>query len=376
MIYLDNSSTTRKKPFCVLNAVLKATWHSANPTRSSHTPSLNAALKVYNTREHLKSFFNAPKSANVVFTYNCTEAINTVIFGTAKKGGNVVITAFEHNATFRPLNKLIKTHNITITIVNPNSLGEITSDDILNKINDKTYLVIVNQTSNVTGSTVKLNNLGHKLKQKNIMLMVDTAQSAGHEKIDMQSIGANFLCVAGHKGLFATQGIGALILNDANVEPLKFGGSGSNSLLTTMPEYYPEKLEAGTINTIGISALDAGVGYVEKHLDKINNKKKKLSNILINYLKQNKNITLYSSNPHSGVISFKFNNLDNNEVCNTLNEKYKICVRPGLHCAPLIHKFLKTEKTGLIRVSISYFNNFCEIKKLVKALNKIEKNHN
>ncbi len=164
--------------------------------------------------------------------------------------------------------------------------------------------------------------------------------------------------------------------NDANVEPLKFGGSGSNSLLTTMPEYYPEKLEAGTINTIGISALDAGVGYVEKHLDKINSKVEKLSNILINYLKQNKNITLYSSNPHSGVISFKFNNLDNNEVCNTLNEKYKICVRPGLHCAPLIHKFLKTEKTGLIRVSISYFNNFCEIKKLVKALNKIEKNHN
>lgn len=368
MIYLDNSSTTRKKPLSVIKAVTQATYRSANPTRSSHTPSLKAALKVYNTREHIKEFFNAPKGANVVFTYNCTEAINLVLQGTAKKNGNVVITAFEHNSVIRTLHRLKQTHKITVTIVNPNNFGQISEQDILNKVTDKTYLVIVNQTSNVTGSTVKLTNIGHKLKEKNILFMIDTAQSAGHEKINMKKLGANFLCVAGHKGLFATQGIGALVLNNAEVECLKFGGSGSNSLNPAMPEYYPEKLEAGTVNTVGIFALDAGIKYVEKHFDKINFKVEKLSNMLLEYLKQNKNVTLYSNNPHSGVISFNFNNLDNNEACNTLNEKFKICVRPGLHCAPLIHKFLKSDESGLVRVSISCFNKTFEIKKLIKAL--------
>lgn len=373
MIYLDNSSTTRKKPLSVVKSVANATFRSANPTRSSHTPSLNAALKVFNTREHIKSFFNAPADANVVFTYNCTEAINLVLQGTAKKNGNVVITAFEHNSVVRTLHKLKQTHNLTITIVNPNKLGQISENDILNSVTDKTYLVVVNQTSNVTGSTIKLKNLGHKLKQKNILFMIDTAQSAGHEKIDMTELNANFLCVAGHKGLFATQGIGALVLNNANVECLKFGGSGTDSLNPEMPKFYPEKLEAGTINTVGIFALDAGISFVEKHFDKINLKVEKLSNLLIDYLKQNSEITLYSSNPHSGVISFNFNNLDNNEACNTLNEKFKICVRPGLHCAPLIHKFLHSDKTGLVRVSISYFNKKYEIKKLIKALNYLTK---
>ena len=374
MIYLDNSSTTRKKPLSVVYATTLAMLKSANPSRSSHTIALNKALQVFNTRENIKAFFNAPTEANVVFTYNCTEALNTAILGTAKKGGNVVITSFEHNSTIRPLHQLIKTHDISLTIAKPNNNGIITEIDILNSVTEKTYLVIINQTSNVTGTTIKLTDLGHKLNKKGIILIVDTAQSAGHEKIDMQKIGANILCVAGHKGLYASQGIGALILNDVNINSLKFGGSGSNSLDTNMPSYYPEKLEAGTINTVGISALNAGINYVTKHFDKINKKITKLSNKLLNYLKTNNNITLYSFNPNSGVISFKFNNLDNNEVSNILNEKYKICVRPGLHCAPLIHKFLKTEQTGLIRVSLSYFNKMSEINKLINAINKISNN--
>ena len=371
MIYLDNSSTTRKKPLSVIITSARALKYSANPNRASHKLALRSSLKVFEVRERIKKFFNAPNNSSVVFTYNCTESLNTVIMGTAKQNGNVIVTAFEHNSTLRPLYNLQKTHNITITVISPNKDGQILEDDIIKNINSKTYLVVVNQTSNVTGSTTKLNKLGSILQEKGILLLIDAAQSAGHEKIDMTKLGANFICIAGHKGLFGPQGIGALVVNNAEVNPLKFGGSGTNSLEHTMPSYYPDRLEAGTINTPGIFALGAGIKFVENHFDKINNKVEKLSNILMEYLKTNQNIKLYSSNPHSGVISFEFKNLDSNEAANILNEKYKICVRSGLHCAPLIHTFLGTQNSGLIRVSISYFNTKTEIKKLIKALNKM-----
>ncbi len=371
MIYLDNSSTTKRKPLKVIVSTTLSLINSANPTRSSHKIALKSALKVFKARQTIKNFLNTPQKADVVFTYNCTEALNMAIFGSAKNNGNVVITAFEHNSVLRPLYALKKTHNITITVVNPTPQGKISEQDILNAVNKNTYLVIVNQTSNVTGTTITLNNLGHKLNKLGIMLLIDCAQSAGHAKINMQKIGANFLTLAGHKGLFGSQGIGALIINNANLTPLKFGGSGGDSLNENMPAYYPEKLEAGTINTVGITSLENGIKFVLKHQNKINKKIETMSKYIINALKQNPSIKLFSNNLHSGVISFSFLNIDNAEATNILNEKYGICLRHGLHCAPLIHKFLKTEQCGLIRVSLSYFNNMAQAKKLIYAINKI-----
>lgn len=372
MIYLDNAATTHKKPFKTHWAIFKAlTTYNANPSRGSHNLSIKAGLKVEECRERIKDFVNAPNSASVVYTYNCTEAINYALQGTLQKNDHVIITTFEHNAVLRTLHSL-KNKKITYSIATPNKQGNITLEEIKQKITTKTKMIVVNHTSNVIGRTTNLKPIGDFCKLNNIIFMVDCAQSAGHEQIDMLTNNINFIALAGHKGLFGTQGIGALVINNVTPNPIKFGGSGSNSENPTMPDYYPDKLEAGTINTLGILALDGGISYVQKNFDKINKKTQKLTNILLDYLLNNKNYVVYSNYDCSGVVSFNHKKHETNEMVDYLN-KHKICVRGGLHCAPLAHKYLKTLKTGTVRVSISCFNTLNEIKKLIKVLKNLDK---
>ena len=370
MIYLDNAATTRKKPFSTILAILKAILiYNANPSRGSHKASIKAGIKVISCREHLKQFVNAPQSANVVYTYNCTEAINLALLGSLKPNDHVIISTFEHNAVVRTLHHLNQ-NGVTYSIVKPDSYNNITIEEIKKHLTKHTKLIVINQTSNVTGTTTNLKPIGDFCKENNILFMVDGAQSAGHEKLDVKTNNINFLCLAGHKGLFGTQGIGALIINNAELTPLKFGGSGTNSQSPEMPDYYPDKLEAGTINLLGIMALDGGISFVEKHQQSINKKTCKLSTKLYSYLNQNPNIIVYTSCIKSGVISFNFKNKTADEVVNYLNE-HNICVRGGLHCAPLAHTHLNTLNTGTVRVSISCFNTMHEINKLIKILKKI-----
>lgn len=374
MIYLDNSATTHKKPLKTIFNVIKAlTIYNANPSRSSHKLSIKVGEKVEDCREHLKSFFNATQNSTVVYTYNCTEALNYAILGLLKENDHVVITTFEHNSVIRPLNSLKKI-NVSYSVAEPNNYGAITLEEIKKCVKQNTKLIIVNHTSNVTGTTTSLKEIGNYAKENNITFLVDCAQSAGHEIIDMKNFNINLIAIAGHKGLFGPQGIGALIIDEkTNLNCIKFGGSGSNSLSPNMPDYLPDKLEAGTINTVGILGLDGGISFVEKNFNKINAKTCKLTKYLLENLKQNSNVILYSNNTHSGVVSFNIKNIDTQDVINYLNNK-NICVRGGLHCAPLSHKYLKTESSGLVRVSISYFNNIFEIKKLIKTINKLTSN--
>ncbi len=368
MIYLDNSATTHKKPLSTHIAMLKAmTFYCANPSRSSHNLSIRTGQKIEMCRQHIKQFVEAKDDSYVVYTYNCTEAINYALQGTLKPNDHVVISTFEHNAVVRTLGNM----GIEYSVAKPSG-NVITLNDVVKHIRKNTKMVVINQTSNVTGDTTPLTEIGKYCKQNNIIFLVDGAQSAGHVKINMKRDNINMLALAGHKGLYGIQGIGALVLSDVYPNPLKYGGSGTESEKITMPDYYPDRLEAGTINTVGILALDGGISYVEKYLDKINTKTSKLTIMLLNYLKKNPNYIVYSNTPSSGVVSFNIKDMDNSDVVNYLNEK-NICVRGGLHCAPLVHKYLGTIKTGTIRVSISHYNTSHDIKTLIKVLEKLVK---
>ena len=372
MIYLDNSSTTYKKPKCVIKAIkLALTKYSANPGRSSHKLSIITNDKIMDCRIKLANYFNLPNIENVIFTSGCTESINLALIGTAKKNCHIVTTYLEHNSVLRTLTQLSKTHNINYTLVKPNDIGIIDPKNIENAITSKTYMIIVNHTSNVLGCTQNITEIGKIAKKHNLLFMVDTAQSGGHENIDIKSQNINLLCGTAHKGFYGPQGVGFLLINNAQVSPIKFGGTGTNSYSIIQPTNYPEALESGTGPNPNIMGLLAGINFVEQNSTKINNKIKSLSKHLIDYLKNEPKITLYSHNLNSGVISFKVNNIDSSEVSNILNDKYKICVRGGLHCAPKVHEFLGTTKPGLVRVSISYFNKTKEINKFIKCLNKL-----
>lgn len=375
MIYLDNASTTNKKPFCVKWACFKSLTRKfcANPGRSSHKLGINAGNQVFETRLTVNKFFNVDCLEHIVFTSGCTEALNTAIFGTVKQGGNVIITSNEHNSVARPLKLLEKQGKITLTIVNANEKGIVTADMIEKCINQKTYLVVVNHQSNVTGACQDVNKIGKMCKKHNVLFMVDAAQSAGHKKIDMVNDNIDILCIAGHKGLMAMQGIGVLCYQkNVDILPLKYGGTGTYGELLLPPNTPPESMEAGTSATPNIMSLKAGINYVSKHFDKINNKIEYLTKYLLEKLDKIEQVKLYTQKDcYNGVVSFTLKKLEPAEVVDYLNTK-NIFVRSGFQCAPLVHTNIGTIGSGgTIRVSISHYNKKWHIDKLVKHIKKL-----
>ncbi len=375
MIYLDNSASTYIKPKEVIKAVNDSMLsYTANPGRSGHKASIKTALKVEETREKLAEHFNVESGQNVIFTYNCTQALNLAILGSVKTGGHVICTENEHNSVLRPLEYLKSLGKIDYSIAyQKNKLG-ITLDDILPLIKENTYMIICNHISNVNGSVADIKNIGKYSRDHNIIFLVDGAQSCGHIKVDMKESNIDYYTVAGHKGFYAPQSIGCLIMNDKyRPEPITFGGTGTNSLELYQPDIYPERLESGTISTPLIIGLGAGLDFVKDNFSEITNKIDDLTTYL-NYELTKMGLTSYTEPENSfGVVAFNIKDLDSSEVADILNEKYDICVRGGFHCAPIKHKALGTLEQGAVRVSISYFNTFSEIQRLIYAVKHIYK---
>lgn len=374
MIYFDNSASTLIKPKQVIKAVTDAlVYYTANPGRSGHNYSIKTALKIEEAREFIADFFNA-KAENVIWTNNCTHALNLAILGSAMENGHIIATENEHNSVLRPLEHLKKTKNISYSIATQQSNQGITAKNIQKHLKPNTYMVICNHLSNVNGDKANIHEIGNLCKKENLIFVVDGAQSGGHVPIDIQENNIDYLTIAGHKGFYAPQSIGALIMNEKNTpQPIIFGGTGTNSIELTQPTFSPERFESGTISTPLILGLMEGVRFVKNNFSEITAKLDDLTTYL-NYELEALGIKSYTNieNPY-GVISFNIDNLDSSFVANTLDQKYNIAVRAGLHCAPLKHKALGTIKQGTVRVSLSYFNSFSEIQKLLYALKQIKK---
>lgn len=374
MVYLDNGATTNQKPLSVKWTIFKCCLkkYCANPNRSGYKISANLSSKIMDIRENLKNYFNCEEVENVIFTSGCTEALNLAILSTKQKHGHVITTIYEHNSVLRPLHELKNNFNENLTILSPDENGKIDPQKFEDSITDKTYMIACIFTSNVTGYTNEIQKIGEICKKHNLLFLVDCAQSAGHEKIDMQKMNIDFLSVAGHKGFYALTGIGTLLVSNKAkkfLKPIKFGGTGTQSNSPVQPTDFPDGFESGTSNVAGILTLGSGLKFVQKNQEKINNKIEKLTTYLIQNLKNINNIIIYpSNNLKSGVVSFNIKNIPSNEVGNFLNEKFDICVRTGLHCAPLVHKHFKTLDSGMVRVSLSYFNTKRDIDKLIHAL--------
>lgn len=372
MIYLDNGATTFIKPKEVIKAMKDAlTRYAANPGRSGHIASVKAANQVEIVRETIANYFQAPSPEHVVFTSNCSEALNLSILGMAKKGGHIVCTENEHNSVLRPLHHLKEQGLITYTVARQSDKIGIKASDIEKCLQKNTYMVICNHISNVNGDKADIEGIGQLCKKKNLIFLVDGAQSGGHEKIDISKCNIDMLTIAGHKGFFAPQAIGALVLSGkALPQPIKFGGTGTHSLELSQPMEIPDRFETGTLATPNIIALGAGLEFVENHFDDIKNKLDDLTTF-INYELNKLSIPVYTNLENSnGVIAFNIPNMHSNDFANYLNEHYGICVRGGYHCAPEKHRCLGTLDTGAVRASLSYFNSYDDVAKLVQAVKK------
>lgn len=374
MIYFDNAATGGFKPQAVYETADNVMRYlSANPGRSGHRLSLAGARIVADCREILAEQFGA-KSDRVIFTKNCTEALNAAIFGCVKKGGHIVTTVYEHNSVLRPLTALRNKGLITLDVAAPSDDKNIVAA-ICEKITPETYMIVTDAISNVTGDSLPVSEIGKVAAEKGIFYLVDGAQAGGHITLDMKKDNISFLALAGHKGLYGIQGCGVLVLNDdVNLEPLIYGGTGSESFNLNQPDCYPERLESGTLNLPAIAALAEGAKYAYANMENFGNHLLERTERLINSLAETQNTVCYSKPNRAGIVSFEIKDVPSSEVADVLNSDYDIAVRGGLHCAPLVHKFLGTDKAGLTRVSLSAQNSSNELNFFIRAVRNMVKN--
>ena len=343
---------------------------SVNGSRSSHRLATDAQREIFSTRKIISETFNNGVIERVIFTLNCTEALNFAIFGSKLRYGEIVTTVTEHNAVLRPLYRLRK-NGVKVKFAELSDKPFITEDDLLPLVGKKTDLVVINAVSNVTGYRNRFKEIARELKKTNIPIIVDGAQAGGHVAIDMLADGIDCLCLAGHKGLYSTQGVGALIFTENfSPTPTLFGGSGTESFSET-PSCYPELLEVGTQNLPAIMSLKEGVFFAREKLGQNSKTLNDLTAYLLNKLRDMPFIKVFSEANPFGIVSFSHESFDSAELSRILDVNFDIAVRGGFHCAPLIHKALSTDIDGLVRVSFSPFNTEREIDALVSALKTI-----
>lgn len=377
MIYLDNAATTNPKPSSVILAVSRMMRdHSANPGRSGHSASVAAAQEVYRVRRNIADFFHLPNEENVIFTNNCTAAINTVVKGILRPGDHVVISSLEHNAVLRPLEQLRKKGVITYDVAAVGDTAEETIDSFRRAINSRTRMMICTHASNVFGTILPVRRLCALAHSYGVLFCLDAAQSAGVLPIDLADDGYDYVCCAGHKGLYGLMGTGLLLINTEILpEPLTAGGTGSESWDSSMPDYLPDRLESGTLNVPGIVGLSAGVDFVRRMgIAAIYQKDMGHIRFLHDQLRQIERVRLFTPYPkemdYAPVLSFSIDGTDSETVASYLDRQYHIAVRAGLHCAPLAHRHYGSEQGGTVRIAPSAFTTRQEMQILVNAVNK------
>ena len=367
MIYFDNAATGGFKPDSVINAATAALKFCANPGRSGHRLSLACLERVYVCRKLVCDFLGGYSYERTVFTKNCTEALNIALLGVLKSGDEVVTTVAEHNSVLRPLERL-KKGGVKVKYA-PLKGGRIDTDEILKLVTPKTRAVVVTLASNVTGAAPDIEAVKAGLPQ-NVLLICDGAQACGHVTVNMEECGIDVLATAGHKGLLGIQGSSALLFSErVNPDPVLFGGTGSESYKLDMPDFYPDRLESGTLSYPAIVSLGEGVMYLREHLDAHVKKVTAMTAYIIDGLSRTEGVKLYSvPNPY-GIVAFDLSSMQSEMAAFRLSDEYSICVRGGLHCAPLMHKALGSE--GLIRASVSAFNSESECERFVAAVKKL-----
>ncbi|HEY8362415.1 MAG TPA: aminotransferase class V-fold PLP-dependent enzyme [Tissierellaceae bacterium] len=378
MVYFDNAATSYPKPKAVYDKIMESMMnYGANPGRSGHKMALTISREIFETRVQISKLFNIKNPLNIIFTLNCTEALNIAIKGVLKPGDHVITTSMEHNSVLRPI-KYLEKLGIENTIVQGDSKGRINPKDIESSIKPNTKLIVTTHVSNLTGTIMDIEAIGEIAKKHNILYLIDGAQSVGVYDIDVEKMNIDMLAFPGHKGLLGPQGTGGLYIREGlDLAEMFQGGTGSVSHSLTQPDVLPDKFEAGTPNGPGIVGLGAGVKYIlEVGIENIRKKEEELTRHFIEEASKIEGIKLYGTlekGSHAPVVALNIKDADSSEISYILDEKYDIAVRPGLHCAPLAHKTIGTFEQGAVRFSFGFENTHEEIEYAIKALREIAK---
>jgi cysteine desulfurase family protein len=363
VIYLDNAATSWPKPEAVLAAMTDfLETAGGNPGRSGHRLSIAAGRILYDTREALAEFFNAPDPFRVVFTLNATHALNMAMRGLLATGNRVLTTGMEHNSVMRPLRQLQR-EGVQLVVIPCDDQGLVDMVAYEQALSAPTTMVVTTHASNVTGTIQPVEEMAQRAHEAGAVILVDAAQTAGVLPIDVQRQGIDLLAFTGHKGLQGPTGTGGLVLGasipERKLAPLVRGGTGSRSEHEEQPERLPDRLESGTPNTVGLAGLKAGVDYVQKlTLDAIRKRELEVMRILQKGLANIPGVRLYgptSVEARTGTLSLRIDGLTEDDVGLRLDEDFGVLTRVGLHCAPAAHRTLGTFPEGTVRLSAGLF---------------------
>lgn len=370
MIYLDSAATTLEKPGAVPRASAWAMTHLASPGRGGHAPGMRAAELMYQLREQAGRMFHVNDPEQVVLTSNATHGLNIAIRSLVGPGGTAVISGYEHNAVTRPLYAIpgVKVKEAAGPLFDPEGVYAAFEREVTSDVD----AVICNHVSNVFGFIQPVGRIAQLCKERGVPLIVDASQSAGMLSVDMESWGAAFIAMPGHKGLYGPQGTG-LLLCGGQVQPLLYGGTGSLSAQQEMPDFLPDRLEAGTHNVCGAAGLLEGMKFVARMgAGRIHRHERALAGRMMDALERCSGVTVFRGwgDSQSGLCSVIVDGLDCEEAGEML-AKRGIAVRSGLHCAPLAHRTAGTVETGTIRFSFSAFNRPDQVDQAAAAVREL-----
>ncbi|MBN1275986.1 MAG: aminotransferase class V-fold PLP-dependent enzyme [Deltaproteobacteria bacterium] len=378
-IYLDNAATTFPKPEGALEHMVELyKIKGVSPGRGGYDLAFEAEDIVFDVRSRLARLFNTPDPERVVFTSNATDSLNIALQGILKKDDHVVSTRLEHNSVLRPLYHLREKGHITYDLIDFDSSGCIDPDDISGAIKKNTKLVVINHVSNVLGAIQPIKEIGEICAKKGALLIVDAAQSAGIIPVNMADWNISAVAFTGHKSLLGPTGTGGLAVSpELEIEPVRFGGTGIDSESPVHNRIYPHRLEAGTVNMIGIIGLSEGLRYIETNgMESIHKKEMELLCRLRDGLSKLESVIDYCADDdenHAAVLTVNIRGIDPGDAGSILDADYGIAVRTGLHCAPHVHENIGTFPGGAVRFSIGPFNTAKHIDTAIEAMTEIDR---
>lgn len=346
--------------------MLEALRTAGNPGRGAHEPTLHASRLVYAARCAISRLLNAPDPSCIAFAANATQALNTALGGLFSPGDHIITTVCEHNSVLRALYRLRDQEGIQLSFAGVDEKGRLQYDGWQELIQPNTKAVVVTGASNVTGNGTDLARISEFAHRNGLLLIVDAAQTAGAQPVDVQALDIDVLCFTGHKALLGPQGTGGLYVRPGlSVRPLVVGGSGVHSFDERHPAQMPTALEAGTLNVPGLAGLCSGVEWIlAQGVETLCAQESALAALFYERIRDLPNVTLYGDPemaPHVPIVALNIGSEDSARIADILWEDYGICVRAGAHCAPLMHKALGTVRQGVVRFSFSHFNTEAEV---------------
>ena len=377
LIFLDNGATSFPKPEEVYTYMDHFYRNfGVNPGRSGYDLCMEAGLVVEETRKLLTQFFHGTDPNRLCFGYNSTDALNLIIAGMLRPGDHAISTTIEHNSVLRPLYHL-RRDGVEVDFVPFDGAGFVDPEEIRKKFRPHTRLVVVNHASNVIGTVQPIAAIGRLCREAGIPFVVDSSQSAGKVPVDMEAQFLDVVAFTGHKSLLGPTGIGGLYVREGiEIRHTRAGGTGVRSAVRAHLDEYPYRLEYGTPNVMGIAGLKAGLTWINaKGVEAIHREEMRLAGILRDGLKAMPRVVTYcldSLENHIAVMAFNIEGMDAADVGTMLDVDFNIACRTGLHCAPLVHEQMGTDRVhGAVRFGIGPFNTEEHVRAAVDAVGKI-----